>query len=270
MPARSSESDASPAAASGGRRLPLVGQAEQLGGQTSPSIERFVRSLTKGSSPHLGVLRTFATLTRSVAAKSVPPSLLPALSEPLLRLLDSPRLLGPSSLAELASSLREALPKLEASTLSAILATPAAAPTPSPSGKEEGTWRALNEHAEAVLARYVTLSVHLVGQSIFFLLEAAQDPTQVLEIVQNLGASRAYQQVALGSLRHAAFRERAFLQAEWDAERPSSRTLGQTAHVLAPQILHEFLGARFRAYAQAEHVQIEAFLAFAFAGAARA
>jgi hypothetical protein len=78
-------------------------------------------------------------------------------------------------------------------------------------------------------------------------------------------ASRAYQATALGAARHGEFRARAWEQAEWEAAREGALA-DHGVEGLALQVFHEYLGARWKSYADAERAAGYAFIEWALSG----
>lgn len=247
------------------RKLNLVSRADELSGQVSADLERAVRTAQPASELHRGLSRGFLALCQRALRASVPPSALPT-AQNALRVVEqwTNEQATTDECVKARAQLFAAIGAIEATTTTAFSKAGASKVTaPSPTGEHQSTWQLLLEHARAVSLRYVSLSAHLALTGTCALLDSIELPEASLPILSDLAAARAYQLCAVSSLRHPPFIEQAFRQALWDAARPESRRMNLTPATLAPQILHEYLGARFRASAHIEHAELEAFLRWA-------
>jgi hypothetical protein len=141
---------------------------------------------------------------------------------------------------------------IEATTVRAVRASVATA---------AGQAGALDAHADSVVWRYVRLAVRLAVEAVVLTLDGVTTPAALAPVVQHVAAARAYQATALGAARNPDLRVRAKRQAELEAEYHGDGS--HAPDVLALQILHEYLGVRWKVLHDAERAYIDAFVIWA-------
>ncbi len=239
-------------------RLPLVAPGEELAGAGPIDFERLCRAVHAGSLEHRGLITLVATLARQAVVSSVPPSAAATLLSGLDGALSWAA--GTSDDKHVRSQRTlcfAALPVVERATVVAVRKAQAlGSPDSSP----------LGQHADQVVLRYASLAAHFSTSAVCHTLDAVETAAAALEVPRDVAGARAYQLAGLGAARNPEFRARALAQAEWEAGRDTSRSLGHQTSALAPQIFHEYLGARWRMHAAAERASIETFIAWALTG----
>jgi len=239
-------------------RLPLVAQGEELKGESPAEFERLARRAVPQSANHRGLIMIVATLARRAVAGCVPPSA----SQVLFEGLDSALLWSSGAgSAQMVRAQRAtcfaALPVVERATVEAVKAAQKLR-----AQKDS----ALDLHADQVVLRYASLAAHFSTSAVCHSLDAVETPEAAEEVPRDVAGARAYQLAGFGSARSPEFRKRALQQAEWEAARESSRSLGHRTSELAPQVFHEYLGARWRAHSAAERLYADDFIAWALTG----
>ncbi|HSC88580.1 MAG TPA: hypothetical protein VLC09_14960 [Polyangiaceae bacterium] len=231
-------------------RLPLIGSGEELSGAAPPAFERSLRAATPGDAEHRRLVGILIAPTREAASSSVPPSAARFLTEAL----DAAQVWAGGGASTDAVHLGRknafaALPTIEDATIQAVRKA---------QELEQRTASPLDRHADHVVLRYASLAAHFATSATCHLLDAIETPPLLLEVLRDVAGAHAYLKTGLGAARDPAFRARSVEQAEWEAARPISRALGHAATELAPQIFHEFLGARWRALATEERGRLDA------------
>lgn len=239
--------------------LPLVAPGEELKGETPAEFERLLRRAIPESPEHRGLIMIVATLTRRAVTHCVPPST----SKILLRGLESAFAWAAGNDSAAPARLQRAacfsaLPVVEKATVDAVTAAQKLRP------KSETV---LDVHADQVVLRYASLAAHFATSAVCHSLDAIERPEAAAEVPRDIAGARAYQLAGFGSARNPEFRLRALEQAEWEAARETSKSMGHRMSELAPQIFHEYLGARWRAHSAAERLYADEFIAWAMKGA---
>ncbi len=240
------------------RRLTLVAPGDQLTGIAPAELEQAARTCHAGDATHRGLLFLSATLARRAVVGSVAPSA----RQELLSGLDAACAWARGEAPE--RSIRDhraicfsALPVIEKKTIEAVEGAQ----------KHLGTQRktGLDSHAELVLRRYVALGAHCAASAAVLTLDAVTEPARITEVPQQTLAARAYQATGLGAARHGEFRAKAWEQAEWEAAREGALA-DHGVPGLALQILHEYLGARWKSHADSERIAQNDFIVWALGG----
>lgn len=240
------------------RRLSVVAPGDQLTGIAPVELERAARSCRPGDATHRGLLRVSATLARRAVLGSVAPSVRSELLGGLELLEAWTRgKTGERELRDRRALCFSAAVLIEKKTVDAVLEAQ----------KHLGAQRktSLDAHADLVLRRYVALGAHCATSAVVLSLDAVAEPVRVTEVPQQVLASRAYQATGLGSVRHGEFRAKAWEQAEWEAAREGAPSEHGTA-ALALQVFHEYLGARWKSYADSERLVQRDFIEWAMSG----
>jgi hypothetical protein len=240
------------------RRLTLVAPGDQLTGIAPLGLEQAARTCGVGDTTHRGLLFLSATLARRAVVGSVAPSV----RQELLSGLDAVCAWARGEGQERAIRDHRALcfaavPVIEKKTTLAVESAQ----------QQLGTQRktGLDSHADLVLRRYIALGAHCAASAVVLTLDAVAEPARITEVPQQVLAARAYQATGMGAVRHGEFRAKAWDQAEWEAAREG----GQTDHGvpgLALQIFHEYLGARWKSYADSERVAQRDFIEWVLGG----
>ncbi len=239
-------------------RLRIVAPSEQLTGVAPPELERAARSCRGGDATHRGLIFLCATLARRALATAVPPG---ARVE-LLTGLDVAEAWARGEQDEKAvrttrAQCFSAVPIVEKKTVEAVEAAQ----------KHLGPQRktALDAHALRVVRRYAALGAHYAASAAVLTMDAVTEPPRAAEVAQQVAGARAFQATGLGAARHGEFRAKAWEQAEWEAARGGDGAHGVEA--LALQIFHEYLGTRWKNYADVEQVAVRDFVEWALRGA---
>ncbi len=240
------------------RRLALIAPSEELTLIAPPELERAARGARPGDATHRGLIFLGSTLARRAVLGSVAPSV----RRELLLGLDAAESWARGNANE--RSIRDArtqcfgaAPVIEQKTVEAV----------DKAQPHLGTQRktGLDAHATHVVRRYVALGAHCATSAVVFTLDAVSEPAKLTEVPQQIVAARAYQATGLGAARHGEFRASAWERAEWEAAREGA--LGDHGvEGLAFQVFHEYLGARWKSYADAERAVGYAFIAWALSG----
>lgn len=243
------------------KRLPLVAAGEELSGDGPIEFERLARTLTPASDDHRGLVQLVVTLARDAIRGAVPPSS----AKTLYDALDvaegwARREVNASAVRSGRATAFAALPIVERSAVGAIEKLLAQNPTDE---------TALTRHADHVVLRYVSLGAHFATSATCHALDAVEQPEAALEVARDVIGARSYQKAGLGAARSPEFRARSLEQATWEASRETSRALHHTVDALAPQIFHEYLGARWRVLAASERAVTEDFIRWALGGRVR-
>jgi hypothetical protein len=240
------------------RRLTLVAPGDQLTGIAPIELEQAARACHAGDATHRGLLFLSATLARRAVLGSIAPSV----RQELLTAIDAVEAWARGESQERAirdhrALCFSALPVVEKKTIEAVESAQ----------KHLGTQRktGLDSHAELVLRRYVALGAHCAASAAVLTLDAVSEPARITEVPQQVLAARAYQATGLGAARHGEFRAKAWEQAEWEAAREGAPTDHGIAG-LALQIFHEYLGARWKSYADSERIAQREFIAWCLGG----
>ena len=242
------------------KRLPLVAAGEELSGEGPVEFERLARSLQPASDDHRGIVHLVVTLARDAVRGSVPPSAAKTLQD-ALDVAESwaRREVNASAVRNARATAFAALPIVEKAAVTAVEKVLAQSPVDA---------TALTRHADHVVLRYVSLGAHFATSATCHALDAIEQPEAALEVARDVIGARSYQKAGLGAARSAEFRARSLEQATWEASRETSRTLHPPVDALAPQIFHEYLGARWRVLAMAERATTEDFIRWALSGRA--
>lgn len=240
------------------RRLALIAPSEELTLIAPPELERAARSARAGDPTHRGLLLLSATLARRAVLSSVAPSVRGELVAGLDAAESWAR--GHSSeraLRDARARCFGAVPVIEQKTVEAVDKAEAHLGTQRKTG--------LDAHAARVVRRYMALGAHCAASAVVFTLDGASEPTKLTEVPQQLVAARAYQATGLGAARHGEFRARAWEQAEWESAREGAAP-DHGVEGLSLQVFHEYLGARWKSYADAERAVGYAFIDWALSG----
>ncbi len=244
----------------GRRRLTLVAPGDQLTGIAPAELEQAARTCHAGDATHRGLLFLSATLARRAVVGSVAPSV----RRELLAAIDAVGAWARGEAHERAIRDHRALcfaavPIIEKKTVEAVEGAKSHLGTQRKTG--------LDDHAELVLRRYVALGAHCAASAAVLTLDAVTEPARVTEVPQQALAARAYQATGLGAARHGEFRAKAWEQAEWEAAREGALT-DHGVPGLALQIFHEYLGARWKSYADSERAAQREFIDWVLSGSA--
>lgn len=240
----------------GRTRLILVGPGDALSGVAPARFERAAKTCQAGDRVHRGLLRIAASVARHGLRRAVAPSARARLSAALsaLEAFCGGRL-GVRALQQARSDCFAALPEFERTTLEALRASVGpSAPANTP----------LEQHAEHVVWRYARLATRLAADGVLLSLDGATEPPLLASVIQQVAASRAYQGAGLGAARQRELCARALEQAAFESEK-----LGGGEHpqaLLGVQILHEYLGVRWKVLHDAERAYIDAFVNWALGG----
>jgi hypothetical protein len=151
------------------------------------------------------------------------------------------------------SEIFEALPDFQQRTLTAIRAADAgSAEAPS----------VLDEHADRVVQRYVSLSVQHAVTALLLCCDAVVDPLKLLEVPGEVSAGMAYRNVGLGPAKDSALRHHALHTASWETR----QIVGSAAHgeaALTLQLFHEYMGVHWKNHVDAQRLYLEQFLQWA-------
>ena len=235
------------------RRLTVVDPSDVLTGVAPLDFERATRLCAAGDATHRGLVRIAAQVADHGLRRVVAPSGRSTLAQGLQAARDwATQDLDLKSVRRQRSECFSALRAIEATTLRAVRAS-VGAPPERPSQ--------LDTHAETVVWRYVRLALRLGVEAVVLTLDGVTTPSVLASVVQHVAAARAYQTTALGAARNPEFRARAEQQAALEAEQ-----LGDSSHtpeVLALQILHEYLGVRWKVLHDAERAYVDEFVSWA-------
>jgi hypothetical protein len=244
-------SDTSPAQ----RRLKLVGPGDALSGVAPIAFERATKRCAVGSPLHRGLVRIAALLGRHGVGRVIAPSARSELEAGLMAAEAWANDAAPLKLVRRErSACFEALPKIQEATFAAVRISLERAPKPEQS--------ALSAHAERIVWRYVRLAARLCGDAVLLTLDGVTEPARLAPVVQQVAAARAYQATGLGSARNAELLSSARDQATFEVEHLEH---GHAEELLALQILHEYLGVRWKVLHDAERAYIEQFVNWASA-----
>lgn len=247
------------------RHLGLVHAGEELTGKGPSDFERLARSCHIHSQDHLGVLAIALALAERTVVACVAPSVKSELLSGLYVLREHLRMSNPRehSLMQIEQARArcfQAAPVIERTTVEAVRA--ARAPLES-SRPELANRSALDAHADHIVERYVRLAAHFACAATCHALDTVQTPSIALEVLEDTRGARAYQLTGLGAARQPALRAAAIDQAGWEHARLSH---DQSEASLTVQVFHEYLGGRYRNYADAEAIQQEQFIRWAISG----
>lgn len=239
------------------RRLTVVDPGDVLTGVAPLDFERAARLCATGDATHRGLVRIAAQVADHGLRRVVAPSGRSALVHGLRAARDwATHDLDLKTVRRQRSECYSALRAIETTTLRAVRASVGAPP--------EGPSQ-LAAHAETVVWRYVRLALRLGVEAVVLTLDGVTTPPLLASVVQHVAAARAYQTTALGAARHPEFRARAEQQAALEAEQLGDS--GHTPEVLALQILHEYLGVRWKVLHDAERAYIDEFVSWALPAA---
>jgi len=235
------------------RRLTVVDPGDVLTGVAPLRFERAGKLCATGDATHRGLVRIAAQVADHGLRRVVAPSARTTLALGLQAARDwATHDLDLKSVRRQRSECYSAHRAIETATLRAVRASVGAQPEP-PAPPSP-----LDAHAETVVWRYVRLALRLALEAVVLTLDGVTTPSLLASVMQHVAAARAYQTTALGAARHPEFRARAAQQAALEAEQ-----LGDSSHppdVLALQILHEYLGVRWKVLHDAERAYIDEFV----------
>ena len=238
------------------RRLAVIGPDDVLAGVAPVPFERAGKLCEVGDHTHRGLLRVAAQVADHGLRRVVAPSGRAALEQGLRTAC------GWASAAQDLRAVRQqrsecyaSFRAIEATTVRAVRASVASLPA------QAG---ALEAHADSVVWRYVRLAVRLAVEAVVLTLDGVTTPASLAPVVQHVAAARAYQATALGAGRNPDLLIRAKRQAEFEAEDHGDGS--HTPDVLALQLLHEYLGVRWKVLHDAERATIDEFVSWAISG----
>jgi hypothetical protein len=105
----------------------------------------------------------------------------------------------------------------------------------------------------------------LGADAIVLTLDGVTQPALLCDVIQQVAAARAYQATGLGAARQQQLLDQAIAQAAYEAE--TLPCAGHGVDGLALQVLHEYLGVRWKVLHDAERTYIDQFVDWALAGA---
>ncbi len=238
------------------KRLPLVARSEQLSGAAPAKFERLVRRARAGYADHRGSVFVVLTLCRDALRTTLPPSVLASL-EPTLEVgtrfgrgAANEKEVG-AARSLLFSKRREIDEKLVRALERALPPAPGGSPLPG--------------HARHVALRHASLAGYFSVAALCHALDGARAPELLLESLKDQVGARAYLRTGLGAAKSPEFLARAEEQARFERERESVLEL-PPHETLTLQIFHEYLGARYRAFAEEERARSDALLEWALGG----
>lgn len=239
-------------------RLAVVEPSEVLVGGGPPAFERLARLATPDSDEHRGVVMIAATLAARSVSTCVPPTAQAELHAHLASAFAWIRREGSAKdVLTARATCFGAVSAIEELTKKAVRSAQAHL-------KQEATCP-LDPHADHVVERYAGLGAHFTVSAVCHALDSVKEPASAISVLEDVEGARSYQAAGLGAARHAAFRNAAWGQATWEAE----RTRGAGAELkmsLGVQIFHEYLGGRWRAHADSERLKNSEFLLWALSG----
>jgi hypothetical protein len=125
----------------------------------------------------------------------------------------------------------------------------------------------IDAHADVVVLRYAGLAANFACGAALLTMDAVDTPSKASNVAQQVAGALAYQAAGLGPARSSEFRASACEQAEWESEREGAPE-GHSAGALGVMLLHEFLGAYWKQYSDAQRVYFDEFIEWALAEAA--
>lgn len=232
------------------KRLTLVDPQLELSGKFPRGFERTVKLAQVGDARHRGLLFCALTIARRSVAECLPPSSAGRCFEAWRVADDWAR--GLADLRAVRQARAESftqLPELRDHTLDVVrrwLSAPS---------------DAFTVHRNAVIERYVALSVHHATGALLECFDGVTDPTRLLEVPKQAAAALAYRNVALGPARNEQLLGAALENAAWQADFLASPA--HDAAALAVQLFHEYLGVHWKNHVDAQRLYLEQFLAWA-------
>lgn len=238
------------------RRLPLVASGDQLSGAAPAAFERQLRRARLGDPEHRGSLFVVLSLCGDTLRTTLPPSaralLEPALEAGFRYCRGETDGKEAGAARSLVYSRRREIDEKLVGVLERALPNPAAAAP-------------LARHARHVALRHGSLAGYFGVAALCHALDGVHTTELVLESLKDQVGARAYLRTGLGGAKSSELLARAEEQARFERERETLLEL--PAHeTLTLQIFHEYLGARYRAFAEEERARSDAILEWAIAG----
>lgn len=220
-------------------------------------MERAAKLASVGDRSHRALIFTCESLARHALRACCPPGSF----EPLLAALELARAWAnnPGETGAVRKARNDAFNAIVAAerrTVSAIRASLAARP------RKKKTQ--IDAHADASVVRYAGLAANYACGAALLTLDAVEAPPQSSLVPQQVAGALAYQAAGLGPARSSDLRANACEQAEWEEEREGAPE-GHSAGALAVMLFHEFLGAYWKQYSDAQRAHFDVFVTWALA-----
>ncbi len=233
------------------KRLTLVEPHLELSGKFPRGFERSVKLAHVGDLQHRGLLFCSLTVARRSLLECLPPSIatrcMSAWQSADLWARDATSL---RAVRQARAGLFAELPAHRDRTVEVVRRwlTPPDDP--------------FKAHINAVVERYVALSVHHAVGAVLQCLDGITDASALLEVPKQAAAALAYRNVALGAARSEQLQADALDNARWQADYLEGALRHDPAS-LAVQLFHEYLGVHWKNHVDAQRLYIEQFLEWA-------
>lgn len=237
--------------------LKIVDPAAQLLGVAPAIMERAAKLAAVGDRAHRALIFVCATLARHGVRACCPPGTV----DPALAALDKAEAWA-RDVADV-----HAVRKARSDAFNAVIAaekraTDALRTSLQVMPRKKKTQ--IDPHADTAVVRYAGLAANFAYGAALLTCDAVDEPAQAALVPQQVAGALAYQASGLGPARSSETRANACEQAEWESEREGAPE-GHPAGALAVMLLHEFLGAYWRQYSDAQRAYFDEFIVWALA-----
>lgn len=231
--------------------LRIIQPGDELTGVAPPVVERSVKRCKSGDPTH----RALVHLSATIAARGVGICMPPSAREPLEVALDvAHRWVRGETNSERVRKTRSetfaAVVAAEQKSVEAVRASLEAA-----SRKKHNR---LDPHADLIVVRYAGLAAAHACGAVLMTLDGVDDAEQLALVGQQVAGAIAYLETGLGGARSAELRTKTCEVAEWEAERRGAPA-DHGAGGIAIQLLHEYLGARWKNRSDGHRAHFDAF-----------
>jgi hypothetical protein len=237
--------------------LKIIDPAAQLLGVAPAVMERAAKLAAVGDRAHRALIFVCATLARHGVRACCPPGSV----DPALAALDKAEAWARDSADA------HAVRKARSDAFNAVIAaerraTDAVRASLQVIPRKKKTQ--IDAHADTTVIRYAGLAANFAYGAALLTCDAVDEPAKAARVPQDVAGAMAYQATGLGPARASDTRANACEQAEWESEREGAPE-GHTAGALAVMLFHEFLGAYWRQYSDAQRAYFDEFIVWALA-----